>query len=58
MADAELEVTSKDVQAEDSDSVKQLLSVISVLGDSMSVADRAKYEGLIARARESDLNNG
>lgn len=44
---------SKVVEAvvEDSEEVKKLLSVMDALGDSMSQADRAKFEGLIERAR-------
>lgn len=36
---------------EDSPEVKKLLSVMDALGDSMSQVDRAKFEGLIERAR-------
>lgn len=36
---------------EDSEEVKKLLSVMDALGDSMSQVDRAKFEGLIERAR-------
>lgn len=43
---------------EESQSVKNLLSVIEALGDSLSVADRAKYDELLARARASDAANG
>lgn len=35
----------------DSEEVKKLLSVMDALGDSMSQVDRAKFEGLIERAR-------
>lgn len=37
--------------APDSDDVKKLLSVMDALGDSLNQSDRAKFEGLIARAR-------
>lgn len=43
---------------EESDSVKGLLSIIELLGDTMTVADRAKYDELLARARASDAANG
>lgn len=43
---------------EESQAVKNLLSVIETLGDSMSNADRAKYDELLARARASDAANG
>lgn len=36
---------------EESHGVKNLLSVIAALGDSLTVADRAKYDELLARAR-------
>lgn len=39
---------------EESQGVKNLLAVIAALGDSLSVADRAKYEGLLERARAAD----
>lgn len=39
---------------EESQGVKNLLSVIATLGDSMTVADRAKYDELLARARAAD----
>ncbi len=39
---------------EESQAVKNLLSVIETLGDSMSNADRAKYDGLLERARAAD----
>lgn len=40
--------------AEESQAVKNLLSVIEALGDSLSNADRAKFEGLLERARATD----
>lgn len=40
--------------AEESQAVKNLLSVIETLGDSLSNADRAKFEGLLERARAAD----
>lgn len=40
--------------AEESQAVKNLLSVIEALGDSLSNADRAKFEGLLERARAAD----
>lgn len=43
---------------EESDGVKGLLSIIELLGDSMSVTDRAKYDELLLRARASDAANG
>lgn len=39
---------------EESQAVKNLRSVIESLGDSMSNADRAKFEGLLERARAAD----
>lgn len=59
MADTFLKVptTGEPVPAavvEDSQAAKNLLSVIEALGDSMSNADRAKYEGLLERARSAD----
>ena len=39
---------------EESQAVKNLLSVIETLGDSMSNTDRATYEGLLERARAAD----
>jgi hypothetical protein len=39
---------------EESDGVKGLLSIIEMLGDSMTVADRAKYDELLVRARAAD----
>lgn len=63
MADLDQEVTSPATQptaiapVADSESVKAILSVVDALGDSMSVADREKFEGLIARARASDSAN-
>lgn len=39
---------------EESDGVKGLLSIIATLGDSMTVADRAKYDELLLRARAAD----
>lgn len=39
---------------EESQGVKNLLAVIAALGDSLSVADRAKYDDLLARARADD----
>lgn len=39
---------------EESQGVKNLLSVIAALGDSLTVADRAKYDELLARARAAD----
>ena len=39
---------------EESQAVKNLLSVIEALGDSLSNADRAKYDELLARARAAD----
>ena len=39
---------------EESQGVKNLLSVIAALGSSLSVADRAKYDELLARARAAD----
>lgn len=39
---------------EESQAVKNLLSVIETLGDSLSNADRAKFEGLLERARTAD----
>lgn len=39
---------------EESQAVKNLLSVIEALGDSMSNADRAKYDGLLERAHAAD----
>lgn len=39
---------------EESQAVQNLLSVIETLGDSMSNADRAKFEGLLERARAAD----
>ena len=39
---------------EESQGVKNLLAVIAALGDSLSVADRAKYDDLLARARAAD----
>lgn len=44
--------------AKESQGVKNLLSVIAALGDSLSVADRAKYDELLGRARASDATNG
>jgi len=41
---------------EESQAVKNLLSVVETLGDSMSNADRAKFEGLIERARAADAD--
>lgn len=43
---------------EESQGVKNLLAVIAALGDSLTVADRAKYDELLARARASDATNG
>lgn len=43
---------------EESEGVKNLLAVIEALGDSLTPADRAKYEDLLARARASDAANG
>lgn len=40
-----------EVVAVDSPEVKKLLSVMDALGDSISQVDRAKFEGLIERAR-------
>jgi hypothetical protein len=51
MADKESKVVEV---AEESQAVKNLLSVIEALGDTMSVADRAKYDDLLARARAAD----
>jgi len=39
---------------EESQGVKNLLAVIAALGDSLSVADRAKYDELLASARAAD----
>ena len=39
---------------EESQGVKNLLAVIAALGDSLTVADRAKYDELLARARAAD----
>lgn len=40
-----------EVVVEDSVEVKNLLSVMDALGDSINQVDRAKFEGLIERAR-------
>lgn len=40
---------------EDSDEVKKLLSVMDTLGDSINQVDRAKFEGLIERARNQQV---
>lgn len=56
MADSDQVDSSKVIPAVpviESDAVKALQSVIDALGDSMSVSDREKYDGLIARAREA-----
>lgn len=42
---------------EESQAVKNLLSVIEALGDTMSVADRAKYDDLLCRARAADAKS-
>lgn len=39
---------------EESQGVKGLISIIELLGDSMTVTDRAKYDELLARARAAD----
>lgn len=50
--------TKEEVKAvEESQAVKNLLSVIESLGDTMSVADRAKYDDLLARARAADAKS-
>jgi hypothetical protein len=51
MADDQKEDVKVAAQVADSDAVKALLSVVDAIGDSMSVSDREKYEGLIALAR-------
>mgnify|MGYP001583752242 CR=1 FL=1 len=43
---------------EESQGVKNLLAVIDALGNSLTVADRAKYDELLARACASDAANG
>lgn len=40
---------------EDSEEVKKLLSVMDALGDSINQVDRAKFEGLIERARNQQV---